>query len=690
MDLEKIPITHLKGVGEKLATTFAKLGVSSLQDLIFHLPFRYVDRTRIVSIGALSPNQSAVIQGEVLSAQILFGRRRSLAVTIADASGKIALRFFHFNAAQKEGFRTGRSVRCFGEARLGATGLELYHPEYEFVDADNTDQALAQTLTPIYSLTDGITQPRMRSTIALALQTMERAAPQELLPSEIIEELSAINLSEALQYLHNPPKDAPVEMLLAGLHPFQKRLAFEELLAHNLAVQKSRKLAKADLAPTINVDLTAKQAFLAQLPFSLTRAQQRVIEEIEADVLKTSPMTRLVQGDVGSGKTLVAAVAALAAIQNQLQVALVAPTEILAEQHLKNFRAWFNTFNIEVGWLAGKISATERRHNLAGIADGSIQIAVGTHALFQENVSFKALGLVIVDEQHRFGVHQRLALRNKGSEFCPHQLIMTATPIPRTLAMTAYADLDVSTIDELPAGRKPINTSVIGQNRRAEVIQRVRAACVEGQQAYWVCTLIENSETLTANAAQETFAALANAMPELKIGLVHGRLKPAEKEQVMSEFKRGDLKLLVATTVIEVGVDVPNATLMIIENPERLGLAQLHQLRGRVGRGSGASHCVLLYGEPLSRMGRERLQVLRDSNSGFVIAQKDLELRGPGELLGTLQTGQMQFRTADLMRDEALIERVQHYAKILQHNQPDICEKIIQRWYAHEQDYVKV
>ena len=696
-DLKQMPITTLKGVGNKLAETLEKLGISSLQDLLFHLPSRYADRTKITAIGDLNPSVSAVIQATVDSSQVLFGKRRSLAVSVSDHSGRMTLRFYHFTAAQKDGFEKGREIRCFGDIRLGARGLEIYHPEYEFLDTGQKSKTMADSLTPIYGLTEGITQPRLRSLIQQSLEYLDSCRVEELIPVEILRDaeaslsrLSAITLTEALRYIHAPPTDAPIQQLMEGRHPYQQRLAFEELLAHNLTVQQSRMRARQDKAASLAIQASLENDFLAALPFKPTNAQQRVVGEIRQDLARNFPMMRLVQGDVGSGKTLVAALAALTALGQGFQVALIAPTEILAEQHFRSFSSWLEPLGIEIGWLVGKLTPAQKRKANEKIASGESKLVIGTHALFQESVEFHHLGLMIVDEQHRFGVHQRLALRNKGKVFCPHQLVMTATPIPRTLAMSVYSDMDVSVIDELPAGRKPINTVVIGQSKREQVIERVREACAQGQQAYWVCTLIEDSETLSAKAAEVSHKDLQEAMPELSIGLVHGRMKAAEKEAVMSAFKDGESNLLVATTVIEVGVDVPNASLMIIENPERLGLSQLHQLRGRVGRGSIASHCVLLYGDPLSKIGRERLQVLRESCDGFVIAEKDLELRGPGELLGTQQTGQIQFRTADLLRDQGLIEHVRQSAQQILQHQPELGDKIIRRWYHREQDYVNV
>ncbi len=689
--LDQIPVTALKGVGASLAEKLGRLGLNSLQDLLFHLPLRYMDRTRVTPIGALQPNTNAVIEGEVRACDIVFGKRRSLVVKLQDGTGTITLRFYHFNAAQKQRLVTGTRLRIFGETRRGAAGLEVYHPEYDLLD-EAAPLPIEETLTPVYPATEGLTQPRMRSLAAQAITWLNSHKLQELLPDEVRRELRQSSLADALRYLHQPPANANVKQLQEGEHPYQQRLAFEELLAHHLSLLLLRRQTQANGAPQLKPAPKLQQAFLAQLPFALTRAQARVCGEIAEDLARPVPMLRLVQGDVGSGKTVVAALTALAAVAAGKQAAIMAPTEILAEQHRINFGKWLEPLGIKVGWLTGKLKVGERRTQMADIASGEAQVVVGTHALFQEAVEFSDLGLVVIDEQHRFGVHQRLALRNKGNsgDLRPHQLIMTATPIPRTLAMSAYADLDCSIIDELPPNRTPVTTVVIADLRREEVIERVRLGCEQGRQAYWVCTLIEESEALEAQAAQATAESLALALPQLRIGLIHGRLKPVDKESVMASFKAGELDLLVATTVIEVGVDVPNASLMIIENPERLGLAQLHQLRGRVGRGAAASHCVLLYGSPLSRQSKERLRVMRESSDGFYIAEQDLQLRGPGEVLGTRQTGEMQFKIADLQRDAGLLPQVKDSAHYLMAHHFALCHKIIERWLGKSHVYLQV
>ena len=699
-ELSAIPVTALKGIGAAMAEKLARVGLENLQDVLFHLPLRYQDRTRVVPIGALRPGQDAVVEGVVATADVIMGRRRSLLVRLQDGSGTLSLRFFHFSQAQKDGMKRGTHLRCYGEVRPGASGLEIYHPEYRALK-DDAPAPVEQTLTPIYPTTEGLTQLRLRQ---LTEQALERLGPHSLpdwLPPEMAKQYKLGPLAEALRYLHRPPPDADVEELAIGHHWAQRRLVFEELLTHQLSLQRLRETMRAQQAPPLPPAKKLPKQYLANLGFKPTGAQQRVGAEIAHDLAQHEPMLRLVQGDVGAGKTVVAAMAALQAIEAGYQVALMAPTlsaslngpgtEILAEQHYLNFQRWFEPLGLEVAWLAGKLKGKARAASLERIAAGTPMV-VGTHALFQSEVHFARLALVIIDEQHRFGVQQRLALRQKGVEgrLSPHQLIMTATPIPRTLAMSAYADLDTSVLDELPPGRTPVNTVTITDTRREEVVERVRAACLEGRQAYWVCTLIEESEELTCQAAETTFEELSLALGELRVGLIHGRMKPAEKAEIMAQFKAGELQLLVATTVIEVGVDVPNASLMIIENPERLGLAQLHQLRGRVGRGSAVSHCVLLFHPPLSHIGRERLAIMRETNDGFVIAERDLELRGPGEMLGTRQTGLLQFKVADLMRDADLLPAVRDAAQELLAKWPAHVSPLLERWLRHGQQYGQV
>ncbi len=696
------PVSTVPGVGPALVKTLARLGLERVQDLWFHLPLRYEDKTRVTAMADLRAGERAQVEGVVEAVERGFRYRPQLKVAIDDGSGHtLLLRFFHFNRAQAEQLVPGTRLLCYGEIRHGAHGLEMVHPQYRRLDG-NDAVAVDDVLSPIYPTTEGLGQKRLAGVIGKALALLPPASQLELIPPALCAEHGLTSLREALLYVHRPPPDAPLAQLVLGRHPAQQRLAFEELLTQHLSLRRMREAVRMRHAPPLVVDPTLQRRFLATLAFKLTRAQQRVSAEVAQDLAQTKPMLRLVQGDVGSGKTVVAALAALAAVSSGHQVALMAPTELLAEQHLHNFRQWLRPLGIEVEWLAGKVTGKARRQVLERVAQGA-PVLVGTHALMQEGVNFSRLGLVIVDEQHRFGVQQRLALRDKGmtgandpqavaidgAEQVPHQLVLTATPIPRTLAMSAYADLDVSSIDELPPGRTPVQTIAISNARRFDVIERIQAACAEGRQVYWVCTLIEESEQLRAQAAEVAHAELSAAIGETRVGLIHGRMKPAEKQRVMDAFKAGHLTVLVATTVIEVGVDVPNASVMVIENSERLGLAQLHQLRGRVGRGAVASNCVLLYQPPLGQLARERLQVMRDSNDGFRIAEKDLELRGPGEVLGTRQTGQLSFRIADLARDAHLLPAVQQVGQSMLADHPQQASQLIERWiggaarYAH-------
>jgi len=686
--LSQIPLSTFKGVGPSLTEKLEKIGLLSVQDILFHLPLRYEDKTRVTTVRDLLVGTSTNIIGEITDSQITHGKRRMLVVTLHDGTGSIQLCFFSFSASQKNSLAVGKTIRCYGEVKRGPRSYQIVHPEYKSLDDDRELTSVEETLTPVYPSTDGLRQISLRSLTEQALVRLQRGQVEELLPTDIFTE--QYSLSEALTIIHRPPPNVSVEQLEQGRHPAQQRLIKEELLAHNLSMLKLRQNSDVhDALPLVGDDKVSDK-FLKSLPFSPTNAQTRVVAEIKTDLAKTQPMMRLVQGDVGSGKTLVAALAALTAISEGYQVALMAPTEILAEQHAINFANWFEPLGINVGWLAGKTKVKAKRLALEQIASGEMQMVIGTHALFQADVIFKNMVLVIIDEQHKFGVHQRLTLREKGvfNNKYPHQLIMTATPIPRTLSMTAYADLDSSIIDELPPGRTPINTVALPDLRRADVIERIRQGCVnDGRQAYWVCTLIEESEVLQCQAAEDTAILLQEQLPELKIGLVHGRMKAIEKQAVMDSFKSGDLHLLIATTVIEVGVDVPNSSLMVIENPERLGLAQLHQLRGRVGRGSVASFCVLLYKAPLSKTATKRLAVLRESNDGFVIAEKDLEIRGPGELLGTRQTGLADLKIADLLRDGYLIPEIKQKAYLLSRQHPERAQALIQRWLGNKERY---
>jgi ATP-dependent DNA helicase RecG len=687
--LDLVPITELKGVAKKMAERLYKLGIKTVQDVLFHLPLRYEDRTQIYPISALSFGSYGTIEAEVQSTQIIQGRRRMLICNVRDDTGPMTLRFFNFSMAQRNGMQQGAMIRAYGEVRRGNHHAEIVHPEYKIIQAGD-ESNLTETLTPIYPTTEGLKQASWIKLTEQALLMLSQGGLQELIPANL--QPNNLTLPQALMLLHRPDKNVDPFMLEQGQHPAQQRLVQEELLAHNLSMLQLRQKSQRDAAISIAASGQLLNPFLKNLPFRPTGAQQRVVAEISQDLQQSHPMMRLVQGDVGSGKTLVAAMAALQAIENGYQVAMMAPTELLAEQHAINFTQWFEPLGVKVGWLAGKVKGKARVQSLEDIASGAAQIVIGTHAIFQEAVHFHKLALIIIDEQHRFGVHQRLGLREKGVSqgFHPHQLIMTATPIPRTLAMTAYADLDTSVIDELPPGRTPVTTVAISDSRRNDVIERVRqAALQDNRQAYWVCTLIEESEVLECQAAEDTAAELTEVLPELTIGLVHGRMKSAEKQQVMAKFKAGEIQLLVATTVIEVGVDVPNASLMIIENPERLGLAQLHQLRGRVGRGAVASHCVMLYKAPLSHTATKRLGVLRNSNDGFVIAQKDLEIRGPGEVLGTKQTGLAEMKIADLIRDQHLIPSIQKLAVHIYQQVPDNVDLIIERWLGERQQYVQ-
>ena len=673
------PLTTLVGVGPALREKLAARGLVTLQDLWLHLPRSYEDRTRLLPIRALQAGVPAQVEGRVDAVERGFRGRPMLRVAISDASQRsLVLRFFHFRAQQVAQFTPGTRLRVYGTPRPGQLGLEIVHPAYRVLG--ESEHALGEALDPVYPDIEGVGPASLRKLVAQALQQLPPADALELLPRTWLQALQLPGLREALLLLHTPPADADVAALQSGLHPAQRRLALEELLAHQLGLRRQRLALQAEGARALRGDESLVAQLKKALPFTLTHAQARVYAQLREDLCTPKPMLRLVQGDVGSGKTVVAAMAALLAVADGRQAALMAPTELLAEQHFHNLRTWLAGIGVQVGWLAGKVTGKARAKVLDDVASGAARVVVGTHALMQEGVAFHDLALAIVDEQHRFGVHQRLALRDKGREGVPHQLVMTATPIPRTLAMSAYADLDVSAIDELPPGRTPVTTVALAAERRPELIERIRLACAEGRQAYWVCTLIDDSDEVMAQAAQSTFEALQLALPALRIGLVHGRMRPAEKQATMQAFKAGTLGLLVATTVIEVGVDVPNASLMVIENAERLGLAQLHQLRGRVGRGSAASSCVLLFQQPLSGLARQRLDTLRHTNDGFLIAEKDLQLRGPGELLGTRQTGIAGFRIADLSRDADLLPQVQQLADRLLHELPDAVGPIVARW----------
>ncbi|MCH7386177.1 ATP-dependent DNA helicase RecG [Acinetobacter modestus] len=678
-------VQQLQGVGAAAATLLEKLHIFSTDDLLFHLPRDYEDRSTIIPMNQLVVGRSYLLEGEVRSVDFPPGKKKSLAALLQDDFGKVTLRFYHIYKGLTDRIKMGQQLRIFGEVRVGARGLEMYHPEIQMIQ-QHTPLPKTQ-LTAIYPSTEGLTQPKLREYVRQALQHHSDALA-ELLPKKYS---NGYELKQALEYIHEPPVDANMQQLNQGSHPAQQRLIFEELVAHQISLLTRRAYIRQIAAPRFDSSKILAKALLDGLPFQMTNAQKRVSKEILQDLKQNQPMLRLVQGDVGAGKTLVAAVAACHALEADWQVALMAPTEILAEQHYLNFKRWFEPLGIQVAWLSGKQKGKARTQAEQQIKQGHAQLIVGTHALFQDAVEFSKLGLVIIDEQHRFGVDQRLALRNKGAnQFTPHQLVMTATPIPRTLAMSAYGDLDTSIIDELPPGRTPIQTVTIPLDRREQVLQRIASNCREGKQAYWVCTLVEQSETLDAQAAEATYQEIKERFPDINIGLVHGKMKADEKQAVMQAFKDNQSQLLIATTVIEVGVDVPNASIMVIENAERLGLSQLHQLRGRVGRGATASFCALLYKTPLSQNGQERLSILRESNDGFVIAEKDLEIRGPGELLGTKQTGDMGFRVARLERDDHLLTQAHYVAEQILKDYPQHADGLLKRWLPEAPRYAYV
>lgn len=692
LSLEQCPCTNLSGVGSKVAENLAKLQIHSIQDLLFHLPIRYQDRTHITALRDIKPKEYCVIEGIITNTKMNWQRKPTLSCEISDGTGKIHCRFFHFNAQQQQNMQSGFRMRCFGEIRYYRGEYTIIHPEYQIFQADKTI-AVEEHLTPIYSTTEGLGQKTIRQLIGQALTLLKQEhVLQELLPPEIHQSHQLCDLKQAILFVHEPPPDTAVDLLLEGIHPMQQRLAFEELIAHRAALRRIRHKVQQHQAPVIENKNNLTKTLIEKLPFALTNAQSNVVAEINVDLNKPRPMMRLIQGDVGSGKTIVALLAILNAVDNGYQAAMMAPTEILAEQHYLNFKKLLEGFDIHIAWLSGKLKARDRNYGLSAISGGQAKIIVGTHALFQKEVQFKNLGLIVIDEQHRFGVDQRMTLRDKGEQgMCyPHQLVMTATPIPRTLAMTAFAEMDFSVIDELPPGRTPVTTVALPNSRRNEIIDRVKQQCLQGHQTYWVCTLIEESEVLQCQAAEDTAADIQQAIPELTVGLIHGRQGGETKEATMAAFKKNEINLLVATTVIEVGVDVPNASLMIIENPERLGLSQLHQLRGRVGRGHKQSHCVLLYQPNLSEHAKSRLAIMRETSDGFLIAQRDLELRGPGEVLGTRQTGALRFKVADIMRDKLILSDVKHVCEILEQNYPEVIPSIINRWFGENEQYGRV
>lgn len=688
--MELTSVQHLHGVGPQLAIRLERLNIRCIQDLLFLLPLRYEDRTRVVPIGGLRPGQRAVVEGEIQLTEVVFRGRRNMLCRISDGTGALTLRFFHFSRAQQEGLARGLRVRCFGEPRTATGGLQMIHPEYRILG--DSEVAVEETLTPIYPTTEGLQQGRLRALTRQALNLTKKTGLDDWLSAQALAGTGMPSLMEAIHLLHQPPADIDQQALLEGRHPAQRRLAFEELLSQHLSLRRLRSRVRSVPAESLIDGRDSVADFVRSLPYELTGAQQRVTSELLEDLQKDRPMMRLVQGDVGSGKTVVAAAAAVHVAACGRQTAIMAPTELLAEQHGENFRLWLEPLGIKVALLTGRLKGKMRREVTTQISSGAARVVVGTHALFQESVRFAHLALIVVDEQHRFGVHQRLALREKGGAEgrCPHQLIMTATPIPRTLAMTAYADLDVSVIDELPPGRQPVTTVAMPESRRYKLVQSIRDACLSGRQAYWVCPLIEESDVLDYEAAEKTANMLAEALPELSLGLIHGRMNSKDKDRVMQAFIAGHIHLLIATTVIEVGVDVPNASLMVIENAERMGLAQLHQLRGRVGRGSEQSSCTLLYKPPLTDLARQRLAVLRETNDGFKVAKADLELRGPGELLGTRQTGLLQMRIADLLRDADLLPAVHKTAAVMMKQDPLAVDALIQRWVGEADRFGKV
>ena len=686
------PVTVLTGVGIRLQEKLERIGIRVIQDLLFHLPHRYIDRTVLTPIGSLCSGYNAYIQGEIEHTQVRYGKRRSLLCRVSDGTGAIALRFFHFSKRQEKGLQRGLSIRCYGQIRRGPNSLEMIHPEYHML-RDICDDTLEEELTAVYPMTEGLQQARMRKLSEQALITLNNNKNMnELLPEKVLTKKKFPTLIDALNYVHRPPPNADIQSLVEGTHPAQQRLAFEELLAQQLSLLELRNELRTEHSPVFNLSTKLVPEYLKNLPFTLTDAQIQAHETISSDLNKTVAMLRLMQGDVGSGKTVVAALAALQAIEAGYQVAIMAPTELLAEQHYNNFLSWLEPLDINVIFLTGKLRKSIRDSVETQLQKDMPVIVIGTHVLFQDSIRFAKLGLIVIDEQHRFGVHQRLALLEKGQQHdkYPHQLIMTATPIPRTLTMTAYADLDHTVIDELPPNRKAINTSIISNDRREEIIERIKYITVKGRQVYWVCTLIEESETLQCETAIETADKLTEILNSIKVGLIHGRMKATEKESVMQDFKNNKIGLLVATTVIEVGVDVPNASLMIIDNAERFGLSQLHQLRGRIGRGNIKSDCVLIYQSPLSDLAKQRLEIMRTSSDGFLIAEKDLMLRGPGEVLGTRQAGIPELRVANLMRDAHLLPEIQNTAKKLLINHPDKVKSLIHRWLGKSLTYSNV
>ncbi len=689
--LLQAPLTSLNGVGQRLADKLGKLNLFQLSDLLYHFPIRYQNRTQINTIGSSVANQERQFFAKIEYSEITFGRKKMLLVNVSDGTANLRLRFFNFSAALKNQFSADNYVLLFGQIQMGNNGFEMLHPDFTIVKS-NQVPPLTKGSTPVYALTDGISQNLMRKSVAQALTYLEESNPAEILPPEIVKHFALTNYRTAILNVHLPK---PKQVMMGELKPkneFRKRLVVEEIFAHQIKQKQTSNKIFNKAANVFKVKQNVLNDFYNKLPFSPTRAQLRVIKEIENDMQQEKAMLRLLQGDVGAGKTLVAAAVSLTVIASGFQVAIMAPTEILAEQHYQTFLEWFTPFGIKTALLKGKLKAKEKRELLEQLKKGEIQFVVGTHALIQDDVTFNKLGLAIIDEQHRFGVLQRKTLVEKGKYQgrVAHQLVMTATPIPRTLAMTAYSDLNLSIIDELPAGRKPIITFAMSQARREEILQKITNHCATGQQAYWVCTLIEESEKLQSQTAEETYQLLSQSLPNLNIGLVHGRMKTDKKEQVMKQFKHAELNILVSTTVIEVGVNVPNSTLMVIEDADRLGLAQLHQLRGRVGRGSEQSYCALLFKAPLSDTGKQRLGIMRETNDGFIIAEKDLKIRGPGEYIGTRQTGQLSFKISSLDIDEDLIEQCTQFSQQIMALKPAQKNALIERWILANEELINV
>ena len=687
------PIKCIQGIGPAIENKLISMGIKSVYDILFHLPLRYQDRSKIQPIGSITNDNFFVIEGEIRVSDIVFNKRRNLLCKLQDNSGTITLRFFNFNKNQKDSLCPGSFIRCFGKTSISRGGLEMIHPEYEFIKR-GVDYQEKNHLTAIYSTTEGLSQKRWRKFIKSAFELIKENEIPELLSEKYLSKINNTvnsNIYNTLKLLHYPPVDTDCLKIIDGNHPLQRRLAFEELISHRLSFRILKENLKQSSVNDFKYCANLEKEFINQLPFSLTKSQYKVLREFKSDLNKKTPMLRLLQGDVGSGKTVISALITIQCIRNKKQVALMAPTEILAEQHLNTFTSFFKNYEIHTRLLTSKINKKDKQSILNDLSIGKIDLVIGTHAIIQESVEFSDLGLVIIDEQHRFGVEQRRTLKNKAkNNESVHQLIMTATPIPRTLAMTFYADLDYSIIDELPPGRKPINTIIISNDRRDEVIDRIESACSEGKQVYWICTLVEESETLQCEAAESTAESLSKNLSNINIGLIHGRLKSNEKQMIMSEFNSGNIQLLVATTVVEVGVDVPNASLIIIENPERLGLSQLHQLRGRVGRGQIQSHCVLMYQKPISKNAKERLTAMRETNDGFLLAEKDLALRGAGEMLGTRQSGVNQFRVANLERDIDMIDSIVNVSEAILIEDAKKANDLISRWCPLAENYIDV